>query len=279
MKILFNKSEEAGDIFGDAEKDVAKDLGLNEDGTKKESFKEGDKKEDEKHDEEKETDLNEEQLAHAKTLFKLLNDPERSKETIEVLARAAGIKMGEIETKKEETKAIKSIKEMIEEEMGDEYKFFGSKLGNAIEKVLKHAIDENTKDLRESTQNLTNTQIKSEAIKVQNEVLGEYAQVPAQVLREMLRIQKDEEVSLGPKGNYKTFFKTCLNLAAENCGISLIKKGNSKTDDNKGEKKKSSPIDALNNRGSQKEGKKDVQIKSYKDAIELAIEEVESKMK
>ena len=81
-------------------------------------------------------ELTDDETQVAKDHFKALKDPEAAKTVIETLAKSVGIKIAEIETKKEEKAAIKSIKDTVIAELGEDYKFLADKLGEVMEKVV-----------------------------------------------------------------------------------------------------------------------------------------------
>src|SRR5438876_1189184 len=87
--------------------------------------KKHEKKEEIKKEEEKKIeDLSEEQLNFAKTLYKALNNPDPSiqRQTLKVLASAAGLDLKEIETKKEGKQAEETLLELLKAGLG-EYDF------------------------------------------------------------------------------------------------------------------------------------------------------------
>lgn len=235
-----------------------------------------DDEDDEKEDEEKE--LTDEEKVHAKTLFRLLTNPKSAPNALRTLVEQSGMKIQEAETKKEETKIIKSIKEMVKEELGEEYKFLGDKLGTVLEKLIVSQVKEQTKDIRER-QNAEADQRTMETVKAaQEKVKSEYVQVSDKVLREVLRIQEEGEAVVGPKTSAEKFFKTCVIMAAENLGITLVKKAPGTKVETKERSK--SPLDKLSeSRGSHKEGVKSVQVKSMDDAIAAAVESVSKSSK
>lgn len=229
---------------------------------------------DEDEDDEKEKDLTAEELVHAKNLFKLLSNDKTALTTLKTLASQAGIELKDVETKKDEKVAAKTIKDRIKEGLGDDYKFLGEKLGTVIETVLADAIKENTKDIRDKQANDQKLAL-NERIKTENAaVSAEYVEIPTRVLQEVLRIQTDQEILPG-KSSPGKFFKACLTMAAENLGVTLVKKPTSNAAETK--KRDKSPLDALSeSRGSHKEGVRSTQVKSTNDAIARAVEQVDA---
>lgn len=93
-------------------------------------------KDDEKEDDEEE--LTPEQRKQAKNLFKLLQDPNSARITIQALASQAGL----IETKKEAAEVKKDILSVLKEEMGEEYGNLPDKLARSLEKIVEAAVAE-----------------------------------------------------------------------------------------------------------------------------------------
>src|SRR5665213_606518 len=92
------------------------------------------------------TELTPEQQQYAKDLFLALNDPNSAKIVVEALAKQAGL----IETKAEEKVVVKTITELLKENLGEDLSFLGDKLAPAIEATVKQLVAEQTKDIRES---------------------------------------------------------------------------------------------------------------------------------
>jgi len=236
------------------------------------------KDDDEDEDDEKEKELSAEELIHAKNLFKLLNNEKTAVGTLKTLANAAGVELKDVETKKEVNVAAKTIKDKIREGLGDDYKFLGEKLGAVIESVLADAIKDQTKDIREKQENDAKAATMNAVKDAQVKVSSEYVEIPTRVLQEVLRIQVEQEILPG-KAAPEKFFKTCLTMAAENLGVTLVKKTPSNGNPDV-KKKERSPLDALSeSRGSHKEGVKSTQVKSINDAIAAAVDMVESTKK
>lgn len=261
------------DAADEIEKEIGKGKGDGKDEKDEASADDDDKDDDADEDDEKEKELSAEELIHAKNLFKLLNSKETGVNTLKSLAASAGLKIEEITTKKEETAAVKTIKDRIREGLGDDYKFLGDKLGTILESVLSDAVKEQTKDIRDK-QTLNEQNVLKEQVKTaQESVLGEYKSVPTKVLQEILRIQVEGEMLPGTKSKPETFFKACLIMAADNLKYDLVKKGSADTSTRKGK----SPLDELaESRGSTKAGTPVVQVKNMQDAIDKAVEAVEA---
>ncbi len=82
-------------------------------------------------------------------LFRALKDPEKGRKVLEILARDAGITLGE-GTKKEQKN---EIIEMLEESLGEGYTFLAPKLGPVLERLLKAQGDKFDQKLGEFREN------------------------------------------------------------------------------------------------------------------------------
>lgn len=193
---------------------------------KKAESKEEEKKDDEKKSEEKKSDdLDDQQKEYAKVLYKALNsnDKEIQQRTLRILAESAGLKLAEVETKKEAAVVKKSIVESLKESLG-EYDFLAEKLGPALETLLKGMVEESTKDIRE-------TQRNNEILRIQNEVstsidaaFAEYEN--AKVLGPEVSKLMDQIKFRDTSGmTQKEYFKNLIILAASNNKVALKVKG------------------------------------------------------
>lgn len=195
---------------------------------KDEPKKEEPKKEEDlkKEEAKKEEELTEEQLRYAKSLFRALAnpDPKIQKATIELFAKSAGLELKEIETKKEITEAKDTLLDLLKAGLG-EYDFLADKLGPVLEQVIKRAVVENTKDIREEVaqskqeklQNHISSSIDTAFAKFTNSV-----EVKDEVVKLMDSYKKADSVS------YDEYFKTLIVVAAHNKGITLKIKGTEK---------------------------------------------------
>jgi hypothetical protein len=113
-----------------------------EDSSKKEEEEE---KEDESSGEGEEDEFTEEHLERAKQLYKALSNPATAKQVVEIMARNAGLIQGE----QTEKKVVKTITDVIKDELGEDYKFLGAKLSKLIPDVVERIIEEKTQDIRE----------------------------------------------------------------------------------------------------------------------------------
>lgn len=108
-----------------------------------EETEETDDSEDEESGEENADDLSEDEIKNSKELFKLLKDPKTANMVIETMARKAGIMKDPPQTKAEEKKAVREVKEVLKEKLGPEYyALFGDKLSGALEEIVSSIREE-----------------------------------------------------------------------------------------------------------------------------------------
>jgi len=272
------KKEEKKETFEEIAARIAKEQGLTEDPEKEDDKEE---KEDENKEEEKEEEeLNAEALDQAKQLYKLLNDPKTALQALDILAKTAGFKLAEIkEVPKEEKKEIiKSIKDIVKERLGTKIPFLSDDLGATLEEVIKEGIERGTKELKETVAQEKQERLQKELLTTFETVVASYDGVTEAVLKEVTAIQQRKEVIPGEMVPDK-YFKVCLALAAENLGVSITKKGTPQQKSS--EKKPAKQVDPLQQLAAKKnlthkEGLKTTQVKTMKDAIDLAAEQIES---
>ena len=257
---------------------------------KKEEAKNAGKKDDAKKEEgsEKEAtklevkpeDLNEEQLNFAKTLFKALNnsDPNIQRQTIKVLASAAGLDLKEVETKQEVKKVEESLLDLLKAGLG-EYDFLAEKLAPVLDKVLKKTIDDNTKDIREALKEEKLSKFRNEVSSGIDAAFDEYENAAEN------KDLKDEVVKLmdnfKPNKNisHKDYFRSLIVLAANNKNIALVKAGQVKELKDKDARIEKNRNDAAarlaSERGAEvKQGVRASRKMGLNDAINEALEEL-----
>jgi len=72
----------------------------------------------------------------ALSLYRALKDPRTAKSILTVLAQEHNISFGPRDTPEVKAEKVSSLRDVIKEELGDEYQFLAGKLGNVMEKVL-----------------------------------------------------------------------------------------------------------------------------------------------
>jgi hypothetical protein len=285
MKFLFSKEEGGGteekDPIADAAKEVDKTFkaeGVEEETKEEETKEEPDKEDEEEKEEEEDKDkLTPEQLAHATNIFKALQNPESAKATVEALAKLSGVELKEVETKKEEKEVVKTVKDYVKEEL-EKYPFLADAIGNILEKAIPNIVKEQQKELAEKIERQEERELQARAAEAQDKVLSEFNEVKVELLQEVLRIQEEGELRPGAKSTNEGYFRACLRMASDNLKIPLEPKS-SKTETR--EKAKPNPLNNLHKSGnrSEKEGVEVAKPLTIKNAIELAIEQVEAKSK
>jgi len=95
----------------------------------------------------------------ALSLYRALKDPRTAKSILTVLAQEHNISFGPKDTPQEKQEKVSSLRDVIKEELGDEYQFLAGKLGNVMEKVLANERKLNSAQLAE----ISNRQAEREA--------------------------------------------------------------------------------------------------------------------
>jgi len=132
------KDESLNKTISDAaEKEKEKIEGKEE---KEEKPPKKEKEDPEEDDDEQEGSGDDEEDEKARQLYKALSNPATARQVIEVMARNAGI----IDTPKKEEKVVKTITDVIKDELGTEYSFLSSKLGKIIPQVVERIVEEKT---------------------------------------------------------------------------------------------------------------------------------------
>jgi hypothetical protein len=135
------------------EKAVENALGTMEAETKTENVGEvKEEKTSEPKQESKETEEEsklDERTTQALQLLEALEDPSRAVSVIQHLAKQAGLLSGEM-TKKEEKQAIRGIKEVVKDRLGEDGAWIADKLGDALEEVIQGEVGKIEKRLEEA---------------------------------------------------------------------------------------------------------------------------------
>ena len=227
---------------------------------------------EDKKEEDKKEDLTAEQLEFSKTLFKALNNPDVAiqKQTIQILAKAAGLDLKEIETKKEVVEAKESLIDLLKADLG-EYDFLADKLGPVLEKVIKKFVDEGTKEIKES-QRLdkeerfkvaTNTAIDTAFASFTNSL-----EVKDEVVKLMDQIKPTAAMSA------ENYFKSLIVLAASNKNITLKSSSEKDKDKETKDKIKSNRDDAASRLASERSSEVKVGVKtSQRMGLNRAVEQ------
>lgn len=131
--------------------------------------------------EEVEEDFSEAEAVESKRLYKALKDPKTAGPIIAALAQQAGILNGKPpETKTEERKAARAVKEILSEALG-EYKFLADKLGPAIEAILEQERESNEVKFAEQAQHRIEQEVISATEKLARETKGESRKLEAKM--------------------------------------------------------------------------------------------------
>jgi hypothetical protein len=143
-------------------------------------------------------DLDEESIKEAKTLYKLLKDPSKSKDVLTAMAVTAGIiTLNDAPTTPTEIREAKrDIKALVKEKLGKDFEFFAPKLSEVIEAVLEEArseTEDSTKDIRLQT---IQSQVDNAAMRLNKETNGDYRKIENRVLELVKRYPQPDNTSI-----------------------------------------------------------------------------------
>lgn len=181
---------------------------------------EKEKKEEKKEEPKTEPDLDAE---NGKVLIQALRDPEKAGMVIDYLAKQAGYTKATVETKKEAKTAAKDITEILENNLGDEFKFLAPKLAPAIKEAMESLIATHTdnSDLRERVERQEMREIEKETQSAHAELSQEYFQaddMPDNVIKAMSAAM--DEFPPSAQMQPKVYYRKIFHLVAGELGLS-----------------------------------------------------------
>jgi len=160
---------------------------------------------DEEESPEAESDLTDDEVKEARDLYKALKNPETSKAVIAALAERTGLNKSE--TPKEVKAAKKGIQKIIEDALGDDFKFLADKLGPAITEVLNEEKEERNAQFQ-----------RIEAQKIEQEVVSVFEQLAKRTNGDSKKLESRmmkiaEEILPGPNTTVKSYVNQLYTLA------------------------------------------------------------------
>ena len=196
--------------------------------------KKEDKKEEKKEHKENEehvaedpfADLTDADILNAKAIYKALKQPDsqEGKYVINKIIELAQVDIDKDSSKKEVKEAAKSIKDVIKEELGEDYKFLADKLGSALEKGLEKAVTERTKDIRDDITFRQQKELENTLKSAQDRLQENYPQVK-DLETEMVKIM--DQIKPSPNTPPYEYIESILFIAANRKGINLKTKTSS----------------------------------------------------
>lgn len=277
-------------------KDAEKELGpLDEKGeTEDEEESEKEEKKDAKKVAKKEEEIEDEdddevdtqEIDNALRLFRALNDPKIGPAILQTMAKEAGITI-EGSTKKEQKQLINTISEVVNEELGPEYKFLSEKLSRILNKIVPQIADEKVQEVKKAQETRDREEKGAKVTTALNEVFEQYQDVPTKVQKKFYSLL--DEIPPNPSTDPKKYFQRILNLATQETETTLVIKKGSVSSNEKNERTKDRLLrnkrDAasrLASGGAETETSESrsasTQFKSNKAAIAQAVKDVESAM-
>ena len=232
--------------------------------------------------------LSETQVEDAKKLYEGLNDPEKAGAMIRYLAQAAGLEIKEpgakeeiVKPKEEKTEVIeKSIQELVQEELGEKFKFLAPALSSAIEKVATHLINKNNtqnldplqKDLKMDKE----TRMRSEIDTATSKLMEDYPDAK-KLKPEMQTILKEGLIQKTDNISWNDYLETVLFAAAGRSNVQIKKATKVTIDKEKSKKNEQDAAARLASEqlaGGKTKATKVIEQPSVDEAIREAMEEV-----
>jgi hypothetical protein len=144
-----------------------------------------------------ENDLSDDEVKESKALYKLLKDGATRNDTLRVLAERAGVlkNSNPPETKKEEVKARKAIKEVLVEKLGEKYAFIAGPIGDALEEIFAGEREDFNKQLTSVQVQQVDTEVDRALERLATKTKGESRKVEAQMVQLMDSLPKSEKIS------------------------------------------------------------------------------------
>lgn len=167
----------------------------------------------------KKDDLDEKQLGFAKDLYKALANPDKNIQiqTLQLLAKAAGLDLKEVETKIEKKEVEETLLDLLKQGLG-EFDFLAEKLAGPLEKALNRLVEKQTKDTKEAINRFQTEKIQTESNNAIDRAFGKYENS-----LELVNEVKSLQDSFPPSKNLtiEQYFTKLLVLAAAEKGITL----------------------------------------------------------
>lgn len=277
-----DEKEESKTIEDSVDK-AAKDLESKKKDTEEE--KDDEKETDDTKDDEKEDDDDEDEdeefdktsLTEAKNLYRHLKNPKTAVETLKILVRSAGLDIKEA-TREEKKEVEKTIKAVVKQKLGTKYPTLSEDLGDMLEEILDFAVKEKIKPLEQVQQAERDQRLKEKIDNAERAVKAEFTDIPDKVLKEADRLLESKEFVPPKDANPEKVFRALFQLAAANTDI-VLQKTTAKHVNTKKQDDDDVFAQLHSKRAGAKDGVRDVQVKSLDDAVKLAEQQVEAKMK
>jgi hypothetical protein len=236
--------------------------------------------EEEKEDKKEQEDQDEKDSKDGKVLIQALRDPQKATAVIDYLAREAGYTKQSIQTRADVKEAKGDILEILEKNLGEEFKFLAPKLAPAIKESLESLLKNNdqTGDLRARIEKQELKEIQQETAIVHSALAQEWfgtEDMPKSVVKAMSSAMDEfppTDPAMAPERYYRKIFSMVVGE------LGLTKKGRSDRIS-----RNSNDAVARNltsqNRGVTPSVAGNPQKLSLKDAVALAMEQVEQSSK
>lgn len=155
---------------------------------------------------EQESEFSEAELLESKNLYKALKNPATARAVVAALAEQMGMNNRPPETKTEEKKQVKAVRDVLSEALG-EYKFLADKLGPAIETILSQEREENEVRFAQQEQFRIEQEVVAATSSLSRETKGESAKLEARMN------ELSQEIPIGNM-NVNTYIRRLYTIAA-----------------------------------------------------------------
>ena len=149
-----------------------------------------------------------EDLAEAKRIYKLLQNPTTARSLVRELARAEGLLAEEPPTRTEIREGKKAIKDILKEKLGDKYDFLTPALSEALEAILEGERAEQQQSVQQIQIDATKRETADVLSKLARETKGESRKLEPQMLELM------NEFQIGPGVSIEKYLRGLLAQAS-----------------------------------------------------------------
>lgn len=225
------------------------------------------KKEDPKEEEEDEDKLTDEELIHAKNLFKALKDEKRGKDVLAVMAREAGLLPGA--SKSEQKDAVKTIESVLHAALGESFPELAKILSPAIKEAVELAAEEKTKEIKEWKAQQEKAQADRLMDEAYESATSKYENYDDKVGAQILKLMDEMPARRGT--DPKKYFERITSMAFQELNLAPILKGEKKSVSTEDIKKRidSNRNDAQSRLASKGEVTKGKEVSSSNDKMSI----------
>lgn len=237
------------------------------------------KEESSKKEEPKQEPVQDLDAEQGRQLIQALRDPQKAPLVIDFLAQQAGYTKATVQNKQDVREAKETINEILERNLGDDFKFLAPKLAPAIKESLEAMLSGEDSDLRQRVEAQELKGIQTETAQTHVELAQEWFgsdDMPTNVVNAMSAAMDEfpPTATISPERYYKKIFA----LACGELGITRTQKQGDRV--NRNLRDSAARNLASQNRGlaPNREGSKERKL-SLKDSVQLAVDQVDQALR